>query len=76
MHKFGIRLPNTINQDIELENKKGNTLWWDNLMKEIKNMRPVFEVFEGDIKKIVGYQQVKYHIIWDVKLAENFRNKD
>ena len=45
-------------------------------MKEIKNMRPVFEVFEGDIKKLVGYQQVKYHIIWDVKLAENFRNKD
>ena len=41
----------------------------------MKNVRPDFEVYEGDIKDLVDYQKIKCHIIFDVKLGENFRRK-
>ena len=34
-----------------------------------------FEVYEGKIEDLIGYQHVKCHIVWDVKLGENFRRK-
>ena len=40
-----------------------------------ENVRPEFEEFEGKIEDLVGYQEIKCHIIWDVKLGENFRRK-
>lgn len=60
---------------IQLDAENGNTLWFDALMSEMKNVRPAFQIHEGDKASLVGYQQVKCHIIWDVKLGENFRRK-
>ena len=74
-HKYGVQMPKTVRQAIELDNKNGNTLWWDALMKEMRNVRPAFEVYEGDVSKLVGYQKIRCHIVWDVKLGENFRRK-
>ena len=48
----------------------------DALVDEMKTVRPAFEVFEGaesDITK--GYQRIRCHIIWDIKLGGNFRRK-
>ena len=36
---------------------------------------PAFEVYEGDASKLVGYQKLWCHIVWDIKLGENFRRK-
>ena len=44
-------------------------------MKEMNNVRIAFEEYEGDVKDLVGYQKVRCHIIFDVKLGENFRRK-
>ena len=45
-------------------------------MKEMKNVRPAFEVFKKLKEDIpIGYQQIKCHMIFDVKLGENFRRK-
>ena len=44
-------------------------------MMEMKNVRPAFEVYEGLEKDLVGYQKIKVHIIFDIKLGENFRRK-
>ena len=75
-HKYGIRIPKTVREALEIEKANGNHLWWEALMKEMKNVRPAFEVFEGTISDLpVGYQQIKCHVIWDVKLGENFRRK-
>lgn len=41
----------------------------------MKNVRPAFEVFEGREDQLVGYQQIKHHVIWDVKLGENYWRK-
>ena len=37
-HKDGIRIPYSIEDAIEIDKANGNNLWWDALMKEIKNV--------------------------------------
>ena len=45
-------------------------------MKEMKNLQPDFKVFEKRKEDIpIGCQQIKCHMIFDVKLGENFRRK-
>ena len=63
-HKYGIKIPKTVKEAIQLDKENGNTLWWDALMKEMKNVRPAFEVFEGSAEDLpVGYQLIKCHVI-------------
>jgi hypothetical protein len=74
-HKYGIKIPKSVKEAIEIDVENGNTLWWDALMKEMRNVRCAFEIHEGKIESLVGYQKVNCHIVWDVKLGENFRRK-
>jgi hypothetical protein len=75
-HKFGIKIPKTVEEARRFDAENGNTLWWDAIMTEMKNVRPAFEVWEGSADKISpGYQQIKCHLIFDVKMGENFRRK-
>ena len=75
-HKFGIRIPKSVEEAKKVDNQNGNTLWWDTICKEMRNVRPAFEVFEGTKDQLpVGYQFMKCHMIFDVKLRENFRHK-
>ena len=46
-HKFGIRIPKSVQYENMLDEKNGNTLWWDAICKEMKKVRIAFEVFEG-----------------------------
>ena len=41
----------------------------------MKNVRIAFEKHERSPKDLVGYQEVKCHMIFDVKMGENFRRK-
>ena len=55
-HKCSIRIPKSVQEAIRLDAQNENTLWWDATMLEMKNVRPAFEVHEGDVKDLVGYQ--------------------
>ena len=75
-HKFGIEIPKSVIQARQIDAKSGNTLWWDAICKEMKNVTPAFEMFEGGIEQLPsGYQEIKCHMIFDVKIGENFRRK-
>ena len=42
----------------------------------MKNVRFALEVFEGRKEDLpIGYQMIKCHMIFDVKLGENFKKK-
>jgi hypothetical protein len=41
----------------------------------MKVVRPAFEVHKGDKRAIVGYTKITGHLIFDVKLGENFKGK-
>jgi Reverse transcriptase (RNA-dependent DNA polymerase) len=45
-------------------------------MKEMANVRIAFDIFDGDKKDLPpGFQEIACHMIFDVKLGENFRRK-
>ena len=46
MHKFGIRIPKSVEQAIAIDKQNGNSLWWDAICTEMKNVRPAFEMWE------------------------------
>ena len=41
----------------------------------MKNNRVAFETFKGNPSELIGYEEITGHLIFDVKLSENFRWK-
>jgi hypothetical protein len=75
-HKFGIKVPKNVDQALAFDKENGNTLWWEAICKEMKNVRPAFEVWEKDLSELPpGYQEITCHMIFDIKMGENFRRK-
>ena len=77
-HKFGIRIPKNVKQarELDADDSTGLTLWWDAILKEMRNVRIAFEEFAGTEQEIPpGYQYVDCHMIFDIKMGENFRRK-
>ena len=41
----------------------------------MKNNRVAFEEYDGKIEDLVAYEQISGHLIFDVKISENFQRK-
>ena len=83
--KFGIKVPNSVDEALSLDQENNNRLWQDAIQKELKNVLVAFRLIEEGEKLPVGSKQIPYHIIFDVKLdltrkarlvAGGHRNKD
>jgi hypothetical protein len=75
-HKFGVKLPKSIAEAKAFDEENSNTLWWDTICKEMKNVRPAFEAWEKDMLELpVGCQKITCHMMFDVKMGENFSRK-
>ena len=75
-HQFGLKVPKSVTEVIAIDRENGDTLWWDAICKEMKNVRITFDEFEGDKEEIPpGYQFVNCHTIFDIKIGEGFRRK-
>jgi hypothetical protein len=72
-HKYGIRIPKSIKEAMEIDKELGNTLWMDAIRLEMRNVRIAFEEYDGDPNALIGYTQITGHLVFDVKLGENFR---
>jgi Reverse transcriptase (RNA-dependent DNA polymerase) len=66
-YKFGIRIPNTIEEAIALDRENGNTLWEDAIMKEANGVNIAFEVRE-DGKPPLGFKHVQLMMIFNIKM--------
>ena len=75
-HKCGIRIPKSVEEAKHFDQENGDTLWWEAICNEMRNVSPAFKVWEKDVEQIPpGYQQIKCHMIFDVKMGKNFRRK-
>ena len=74
-HKFGIRIPKSIDEAMKLDLENNNTYWRDAIKKEMTNAIVAFQPYYDDISKLVGYQRIDCHWIFDIKVGENFRRK-
>jgi hypothetical protein len=71
-----VKIPKSVEEAKRFDEENGDTLWWDAICKEMKNVRPAFEVWEKLISELPpGYQKITGHMIFDVKMGENFRRK-
>jgi hypothetical protein len=73
-HKFGIQVPKTWGETVKLDEENGNTLWQDAIRKEMNNVRIAFKVLNGEEDIPPTYQEIRCHMIFDVKM-EDFRRK-
>ncbi len=69
-HKFGIRIPHSVEEALQINKENGDTRRWaDAMNEEMTNVMVAFGV-EG-APAPPGYQTIKCHVIFDVKM-ENF----
>ena len=61
---------------MHIDKENGDTKWWYTIVQETGNVRPAFQVHEGTKSNLpIGHQQIKCHMIFDVKMGEKFRQK-
>ena len=66
-HKFGIRVPTTVEEALRLDKESGTAHWADAIALEAKNVDMAFEELEDGEEVPIGYQYVRCHMIFDVK---------
>ena len=71
-------MPKSVKEAYEIDRDNGNTLWADAIKKEMANFGIAFSSSEEqnphELERL-GYQWINCHMIFDVKLGENFRRK-
>jgi hypothetical protein len=65
--KFGIEIPTTVAQALELDRRNGNTYWRDAIDKEFKNVNIAFKLLGDDDRVPIGYKEITCHLIFEVK---------
>ena len=66
--KFGVKVPNSVDEALSLDKENQNSLWADAINKELKNVLVAFKLLEEGEHLPVGSKLIPYHIIFDVKL--------
>jgi len=67
-HKYGIELPKSVQEALEIDRKTGMTFWRDAIEKEMRNIMPAFQ-FSDDDKIPIGHKHITCHMIFDVKMV-------
>lgn len=73
-HKFGIRVPHSVQEAHLIDEEAGNTRWADAIAKEMKNVMIAFKMIGKGTQAPPGYQSINCHIIFDIKM-DNFAYK-
>jgi hypothetical protein len=78
-HKYGVRMPKTVGEALHLDRESGTTYWREAIDKEMQNVLPAFELWNATVEEarsnrhLVGYQEIKCHMVFDVKLENLVR---
>lgn len=62
-HKFGIKLPKTVEEALALDKKNGNTYWYNVIQKEMKNVLVVFDIKDEGEEMPPNYQYIRCHMV-------------
>ena len=71
--KSGIDCLKTVDQDLALDKKNGNTLWADAIAKEMKNVRVAFDIRKKGYPHPVKHQFTKFHTRFDMEMEDLWR---
>ncbi|KAI2501495.1 Reverse transcriptase (RNA-dependent DNA polymerase) [Fragilaria crotonensis] len=68
-HKFGIRLPHSVEEALRFDEESGTDFWRKAIEKEMRNVLPAFE-FRDDDKMPIGYECIRCHMVFDIKIGD------
>ncbi|GAX25842.1 hypothetical protein FisN_6Hu120 [Fistulifera solaris] len=84
-HKFGIRIPKTVKEALQIDEETGTDFWRRAIEKEMGkiNAMGAFERWNGgtadDLRsgkvKLPGYREITCHMIFDIKMDGKFTRK-
>lgn len=76
-HKFGIRLPKSVKEALEIDRTTNTDLWRKAINKEMSKVKVAWtahdspspqEVRQGKTSSFVGFQEIKCHMVFDIKM--------
>ena len=70
-HKFGTKVPKTVEEALILDKENGNVLWYKAIQKEMSVVKVAFKILDDDKKPPIGSQNRKCHMVFSIKM-ENF----
>ena len=73
-HKFGIEVPKTVKQALEIDRENGNSLWREAIANEMAAVRVAFKLLDDGQNPPPGHSYMDCHMIFDIKL-DGFRRK-
>ena len=74
-HKFGIKVPKTVEEALTLDKKNGNDLWWKAIQKGMSAVKVAFKILDKDDKPPVGSQYMKCHMVFSIKMEDFSRER-
>jgi hypothetical protein len=69
-HEFGIAVPKSVDEALELDKINGNTLWADAIAKEMMNVRAAFSILPDGERAPNGYQRIHCHMPYDIRCKD------
>jgi Reverse transcriptase (RNA-dependent DNA polymerase) len=66
--KYGIQMPKSVNDALQLDRDSGTTYWSKAIKKEMLVILPAVRILNSGDKPPVGYQYVPCHMVFDVKV--------
>jgi hypothetical protein len=66
LHKYGIELPHSVGEALQINKETKTTFWHNGIAKEMKNEMPASEFRDNDHMP-VGHKEITCHMIFDVK---------
>lgn len=71
-HKFGIEVPKSVTDAYRIDRETGTDFWHVAIDKEMKKIKDAMQEFNGEPdeakRKLIGYQKITCHMIFDVKM--------
>ena len=76
-HKFGIRLPKSVEEALQIDKDTGTDFWTKAIQKERERVKIAWKALEdtspeevrnGKPNKLIGYQEIDCHMVFDVKM--------
>jgi hypothetical protein len=67
-HKYGIEVPTSVRNAIDIDRENGNTLWQDALTKEMGKVWVAFEVLGPGVRAPPGWHKASGHLVYEVKM--------
>jgi hypothetical protein len=77
-HKFGIKLPHSVDEALEIDRETGTDYWRKALNKEMSKVKVAWKRHDGDVKPedvrqgkvddMIGFQEIGCHVVFDVKM--------